>query len=412
MGLSLCGFNHKTASLEAREPFQLARAELPQALRLYKELTACEEAIVISTCNRVEFYQFTVDKSDHLSQVIRFYLQRGTPNSERLRDVCYSRQKTTVARHLFRVAAGLDSMVLGEDQVLHQLKEAYSAACSVGGPGRILHKIFHLAFQVGKRVRSETGLGSGPRSVAGAALELLKGRMNGRTPKSALVCGINEMTEIILDGLTRWGIPTYLANRNVEKAEKMAAAFKAKSLSLAEIGTIIPNVEVVFSATAAQEFIIRREHMRDFVPAAVPLYMIDLAVPRDISPELGDVPGIVLLDTEDIERYLDHFESIRAEAIPRAEEIIEEQVSAYSSWRARERQRTRLLWVHKELNRMRREELEKFKEGFHLGEHRALDAFSQSLVRNFMRLLPNVLEQEDAPTKDTRADSQPGRKKS
>lgn len=395
MGLSVCGSNHKTASIEDREPFQLTRAELPEAVLTYKELSDCEEAVIVATCNRMEFYQFTPDKCDQLPQVIKFYAEYGVPNAEKLRQICYCRQKTTVARHLFGVASGLDSMVLGEDQVFHQLKEAYSAACSVGGPGTILHKIFHLAFQVGKRVRNVTSIGSGPRSVPGAALEMLKGRMNGRAPKSVLVCGVNEMTEIILDGLTRWGVSVYLANRTVEKAEKLAAAFKAKVLSLGQIGEVIPRVEAVFSATAAQQPIIHGGHFKDFVEQQNPLFLIDLALPRDISPELRELLGVILLDLEDVRKYLDHSESIRAGEIPQAKAIIEEQVSAYSIWRAKERQRTKVLKMHRKLNQLRKEELERFREGFHLSEYRALDAFSQSLVRDFMRLLPEVLDSEE-----------------
>jgi len=399
MGLSVCGFNHKTASIEDREPFQLGRAELSQAVEVYKDLAGCEEAVIVTTCNRMEFYQFTPDKCDQLPQVIKFYAERGVPNAEKLRQICYCRQKTTVARHLFRVASGLDSMVLGEDQVFHQLKEAYSSACSVGGPGPILHKIFHMAFQVGKRVRSETGIGSGPRSIPGAALEMLKGLMNGRVPESVLVCGVNEMTEIILDGLTRWGVPVYLANRTVANAEKLAAVFKAKVLALDQIGEVIPRVEAVFSATAAQLPIVNRGHFEGFSQRQNPLFLVDLAVPRDISPELRELPGVVLLDLEDVRKYLDHSESVRAGEIPQAEALIEEQVSEYSIWRAKERQRTKVLKMHRELNRLRKEELKRFKEGFHLSEYRALDAFSQSLVRDFMRLLPEVLDSEEGVDK-------------
>lgn len=356
----------------------------------------------MATCNRVEFYRFGRDKSDHLQEVVDFFQERGIPGAEKLGDICYCRQKTTAARHLFRVAAGLDSMVLGEDQVFHQLKEAYSSACAAGGPGKILHKLFHMAFQVGKRVRRETSIASGPRSVAGAALEVLKGRLNSRAPAGALVCGVNEMTEILLEGLTRGDVPApkgrlsvYLANRTLAKAEKLAAAFKAKSIPLDKIGDVMNKVEVVFSATSAPEPVITHRHFVNFAPGDNPLYLIDLAVPRDIEPQLGEFEGVVLLDLQDMKRYLDHSESVRSEDIPRAEAMIEEQVSDYSTWRARDRQQARLLAMHRELNRMRRAELERFKEGFHPGEYRALDAFSQSLVRNFMRLLPEVLEEED-----------------
>jgi len=403
MYLSICGFNHKTASVEEREPFQLARAELIEAVRRYKELSGCDEVVVVATCNRVEFYRVALDRSEHLQEVLNFYEKRGTPAVEMLRNVCYCRQKTTAARHLFRVASGLDSMVLGEDQVFHQLKEAYSAACAAGGPGKVLHKLFHLAFQVGKKVRAETEIGSGPRGVPGAALEMLKGRLNGRIPSAVLVCGVNEMTEIILDGLTRWGVPVILANRTVEKAEKLAAAFKAKSLPIDEIGQVIGEVEAVFSATSAPGHIITHQQFSGFRERENPLYLIDIAVPRDIEPELGLKQGVILFDLQDIKRYLEHSDQVRSRDVPAAEAMIEAQVKAYSAWRRKEKQQSKLLLMHRELNRMRKTELERFKEGFHLSEYRALDAFSQSLVRSFMKLLPEVLDEEDALDKKSKS---------
>ncbi len=395
MGLSLCGISHRTANIEEREPFQIGRAELAEATQQYQEICGCEEAIIVTTCNRVEFIQYTPDKRDHLPDVIEFYSARGVAQAEKLRDLSFSRQKTTVARHLFRVAAGLDSMVLGEDQVFHQLKDAYSAACSVGGPGKILHKLFHMAFQAGKRVRSETSLGSGARSVPGAALEMLKGRMEGEIPRAVLVCGINEITEIVLNGLVSWDVPLFIANRTFSKAEKLAASFKAKPIPLEDVAEIMVEMEVVFTATAAPGTILTSDHFQHVRGKDRPLYIVDLAIPRDVSSEVGEMDGIVLLDLQDVKRYLEHSESMRAEDVPKAETIIEEQVSVYSTWRARERQQSKLLQVHRNLNKLRKEELERYKEGFHLSEYRALDAFSQSLVKNFMRLLPEILEQEE-----------------
>ncbi|TKJ40780.1 glutamyl-tRNA reductase [candidate division LCP-89 bacterium B3_LCP] len=403
MGLSVCGFSHKTASLEDREIFQLGRSELPEACAAYREIAQCEETVVVATCNRVEFYQFTRDKTDHLKAVIEFYKSRGISEVDKLREISYCHHKTTTARHIFRVSAGLESMVLGEDQVFHQLKEAYSAACSVDGPGKILHKLFHLAFQVGKQIRAETNVGSGPRSVPGAALEMLRNRMDGGTPRAALVIGVNEMTEIILDGLARWGIPTYLANRTADKANKLAAPFKAKTLTLDNITSVIGEVDAVFSATSAPGIIVKEEYFDDLDGDNVPVYLIDLAIPRDIDPALGDLPGMVILDLQDMKRFLDHIEQVRAEDVPLAEKMIEEQVSAYSIWRTKLKQETLLLEVHRDLNKMRKVELERFKDGFRLSEHRALDAFSQSLVKNFMRILPEVLEVDETSDKKTKS---------
>ncbi|MBU0520398.1 glutamyl-tRNA reductase [bacterium] len=396
MGLSLCGISYKTASVEDRERFQLRRAELMEATEQYKELSGAAEAVVVSTCNRVEFYQYTPDKSEPLTRVIEFYKQRGINGADTLKELGYVRQKTTVARHLFRVASGMESMVLGEDQVFHQLKEAYSSACAVGGPGKILHKIFHQAFQAGKQVRAETQIGKGPRSVPGAALDLLKERFGDKRPTAALVIGVNELTNILLDGLMRWEIPVYVANRTLAKAEKLVSAYKAKAISLEELCTIIPDVGMIISATSSSQPVLKADH---FLPRQGPLYVVDLAVPRDVSPEVGEVEGVRLIGLQDIQKYLDHAEYLRAEDLPKADVIIEEKVSEYSTWRAKLRQQSKILKMHRDLNRLRKEELERFKAGFHISEYRALDSFSQALVKNFMRLLPEVLDDEDEPKK-------------
>jgi len=392
MHLSVLGFNHRSAPLETREPFQLGRADLEAATRLYRDLSQCAEAAVVATCHRVEFYRVSPRKEGLLQDAVAFYRQWGAPQPERLKEVTYRFHGTSAARHLFRVASGLDSLVLGEDQVLHQLKEAYSAACAASGPGKVLHKIFHLSFQAGKRVRSETGLGAGPRGLPGAAMDLLRRRYEGQAPKSALVCGVNEITEIILDDLARWGVPAVLVNRTLSRAEKLAGAFGVPALPLDRLGEALGRAEVVFSATAAPGYVITEDHLAGVPEGAGPRCLVDLAVPRDIDPDLGRRPGLVLYDLQDLKKYLEHTENQRAQEIPAAETIVEELVRQYSTWCAQERMQGKILDLHRDLNLARRQELEHFKDGFRPSEHRALEAFSHALVRNFMRLAPRLLE--------------------
>jgi len=396
MGLSLCGISHKTAAVEEREIFQLTRAEMMDATERYKQISGAEEAVIVATCNRVEFYQYTPQKSDPLTPVIDFYKERGIDAGDAFRGLGYIRQKTTVARHLFRVASGMESMVLGEDQVFHQLKDAYSAACAVGGPGKILHKIFHQSFQAGKRVRAETQIGKGPRSVPGAALDLLKERFADYSPPGALIIGVNELTNILLEGLMRWEIPVFVANRTLEKAEKLVSAYKAKAIPWEDIKATIPQVGMILSATSSSKPVLSADL---FKPRTDPFFIVDLAVPRDVSPEVGKIDGVRLLGLQDIQKYLDHVEYLRSEDLPKADAIIEEKVAEYSTWRAKLRQQSKILKMHRDLNRLRQEELERYKDGFHISEYRALDSFSQALVKNFMRLLPDVLDVEDEPKK-------------
>lgn len=395
MNFSVCGFNHKTANLHDREIFQLPRAQLTNAVSQYKALFSVEEIAVVATCNRVEFYRVINRKSNHYEELIQFYRERGIEDPSILRDICYCRQGTTAARQLFRVASGLDSLVLGEEQILHQVKEAYSAACAVGGPGKILHKVFHLAFQVAKKIHSETSIASGPRSIPGAAMQLLAKKMNGAVPAKALVIGVNNMTEILLENLTRRGIPTILANRTLYHAQKMAGGYGAEPASLEGIDELLPQVDVVFTAASADEYIINPEHLQNISRRKRPLYIVDIAVPRNVNPKTSQIQGVKLLDLQDLKRHLDVTADSRNKDIPRAEEMIEEQVGYFSLWRSKTTRQDKLLKVKQVLNQTRLEELEKFKSSFRRGDYKALEAFSNSFMRELLRLAPYLLDEND-----------------
>lgn len=397
MFLSVCGFNHKTANLQEREPFQIPRAELTEVVSQYKRLTGAEEAVVVSTCNRVEFYRVLAHKSNQYEEIIRLFNQRGIEDASILRDICYCHQGTTAARHLFRVTAGLDSLVLGEDQVLHQVKEAYSSACAVNGPGKFLHKVFHLAFQIAKSIRSETGISSGSRNIPSAALELLHKKMNGAAPEKALVCGVNKLTEIVLEHLTRRRIPTILANRTLYHAQKMAGGYGAEPAPLEGINELLKRVDVVITAAAGSDYLISPAHLGGISKEGKKLYIVDISVPRNVDPEVGNHPGVRLLDLQDLKRHLDVTASRRNEEIPLAEEMIEEQVTAFSGWRAKVMKQENLLKLREALNHVRKAELEKFKESFRKGDYKALEAFSGSIMREFLRMAPYLLDENGTP---------------
>ena len=394
MYLSVCGFNHRTANLQDREPFQISRTDLTDTTADYKEFTGAEETAVIATCNRVEFYRVVKQKNNHYEELIRYYRHRGLKNTSALRDICYSRQGTTAARHLFRVASGLDSLVLGEDQVFHQVKEAYSSACAVGGPGQILHKLFHLAFQVAKRVRSDTNIAAGPRNVPGAALELLYKKMEGKIPQNALIIGVNTLSEIFLEALTRKGVPCVLANRTPYHAQKMAGGYGAAFASLEDIPGLLNNADAVFTVASSPEYLINPE---DVANRDEQLFIVDIAVPRNVNPEVSILEEVTLLDLQDLKRHLDVTANRRSDDVPLAEEMIELQVGNYSAWRAKTLGQEKLLKLKEALDHTRQQELEKVRITFRKGDMKALDAFSSSIVREFLRLTPYLLDDDETP---------------
>ena len=394
MYLSVCGFNHRTANLQDREPFQISRADLADVTAEYMKFTGAEEAAVVATCNRVEFFRVVKQKNNHCEELIRFYQHRGIKNSAALRDICYSRQGTTAARHLFRVASGLDSLVLGEDQIFHQVKQAYSSACAVGGPGQILHKVFHLSFQVAKRVRNETNIAAGPRNVPGAAMELLNNRMDGKSLENAVIIGVNNLSEIFLETLTNKNVHCTLANRTPYHAQKMAGGYGADFASLEDIPGLLQNAGAVFTMASAPEHLIEPEHIID---KDRQLYIVDIAVPRNVNPEVNILEEVTLLDLQDLKRHLDVTANKRSDDIPAAEEMIEQQVGNYSMWRTKTLGQEKLLKLKEALNHTRVHELEKVRISFRKSDLKALDAFSSSIMREFLRLTPYLMDDDETP---------------
>ncbi|HEB84157.1 MAG TPA: glutamyl-tRNA reductase, partial [Bacteroidetes bacterium] len=277
--LSIFGINHRTATLAEREPFQLSRREQGEAVLRFRRLAGVEETVILATCNRVEFYRADRGRGDHAREVVEFYRRRGVENPGRILELGYLHQGADAARHLFRVTAGLDSLLLGEEQIRGQVKDAYGAACAFGGPGKVLHKLFHHAFRVSKRIRSETLLGEGPRSIPGAAVDLLVGA--GPENSRAVVVGADETTQVVLAALRRRGVPAVLINRSAHAAHRLAAEYGAEAALWDELPGRLAGADLLFSATGATERIIGPSLFAG--GRERPILIADLAIPRDVD---------------------------------------------------------------------------------------------------------------------------------
>lgn len=388
MFLSCCGINHNTCALSERELYQLQRDELAKATSDFKDITGALEAVVLATCNRIEFYRIDRKKVDARDGVKAFYRSRSIPEKN-LDKLLFVRQGTSAARHLFKVASGLDSVLLGEYQILGQVKASYSEACSVNGTGRVLHKLFHNAFQVSKRIRSETEIGNGAQGLAGAAVDVLKDMLGIKlSGLSAAVIGINRSTEMLVGRLNRENVRITILNRTVHKAEKLARTVGAETQSFDKLTNVISNSDLIFSATSASDFIVRKEHL------ATPrdkrqLIAVDLAVPRDIDPCLAESSGVTVLDLDDLKRFLCDVQKDRAVEMPYALDLIEEQVEAFEQWR-RKSNDCGAAELRKSLEDDRIEVLGQFENSFRQGDLKALDALSRSLYRQFLRRINSV----------------------
>ena len=284
--LTLCGINHKTSTLEEREPLQIGHEETARANAILCNIDGVLEATVLSTCNRVEL--FIVSERDHdPCEVAReFYRELKGIEIKPLKEKFYIYKDREVADHVFRVAAGIDSMVIGENQILSQLKEAYSSACKVKTAGKVLHGLFHQAFRVGKQVRADTELGKGACSVSSATVDLLKTRMNGLVDPTIIFVGVNQMIYLAASRLHRRGHSNFIfTNRTSNKALDFAARFRGAGFGLDELPALLTEADVLISCTGAEEAIINDSTLaeRQAANPGKKLIIADMAIPRDVE---------------------------------------------------------------------------------------------------------------------------------
>lgn len=393
MVLSVLGFNHRTATVAEREPYQIQRRDLGEATLLYKRLSRVSECLVLATCNRVEFYRVDDTKGRPGQEVVEFYRQRGVDHPERVLDYAYRHVGAGAARHLFRVIAGMDSLVLGEDQIPSQVKGAYSAACGVGGPGKVLHKLFHHAFRISKRVRSETQLGEGVRSVPGISVQLLsEGAQRGQI---ALVLGADETTEVILSHLGHTPLKPILMNRTWYTAQKMAAAYNIEASPWEELQDKIRQASLLFTATGSEDAIVTKDMVGD--RSEKPLKIADLAVPRDVESSVGELTGVELYDLQDLKYHLEKVQDKRCEQLPKAQEVVEDQVDAFLEWLHAQVFVGGIEAVKHDMHEVANEELQRFKGSFHVSEMKALEAFSHALLKRLIKVAAHHFEPEGVP---------------
>lgn len=341
MPLAVVGASHRTAPIEHRERLAFARREVPEALgALAAEPGA--EAVILSTCNRTEVYLSLPDGSDGMDAARALLAARmGMMPADASRHLYVHRDRHAV-EHLFRVAAGLDSMILGEPQIQGQVKEAYAAAREVageGGPvvGPALHRLFQAAFSVGGRVRSDTQLGVGAASVPSASVELARKIFGSLRGRSALVLGAGDMSELTLECLRGEGVRTSIvANRTYDRARELAERWGGEAIRMDDMPRALPTVDIVVCSTAAPHPVLTRARLRAALPGGPPrpLCIIDIAIPRDVEPSVGDERNVFLYNVDDLRQIVDDNLGRRRAQLPAAEAIISRGVEEYWQWYA------------------------------------------------------------------------------
>ncbi len=336
MSLRVIGINHKTAPVAIREKVAFSPDGLSETLSQIKndidQNQSKDEVIILSTCNRTEFYTYSNYSEE---QILDWLSSKQGLNSQRLKEYIYNHTDDDAIKHVMRVASGLDSMVLGEPQIFGQLKGALKTASEKKTAGTTLKRLMQHAFSTAKKVRTETGIGTNPISVAFAAVNLAKQIFSNLDNKTALLIGAGETIELVGKHLTNANIGNIIiANRSVEKATQLADDFNGVGITLQEMSDYLPDADIVISSTAAPLPIIGK----GTVEAALkkrkhkPIFMVDIAVPRDIEEEVGELDDIYLYTVDDLQSVIEDNMKSRKEAALQGEQMIAEEVNSFMGW--------------------------------------------------------------------------------
>ncbi len=328
MEIVCLGLNHHTAPVEVRERFVVSENKLGAEAKRLCELDGIAEGVVLSTCNRTEYY---VAADDHriAREELREFLQSHA--GMRLRaEHLYEMERAEVARHLCRVVSGLDSMVLGETEIFGQVKKAYRAALESGSTSRILNKLFQKAFGVGKKVRTHTGIQEGQTSVGSVAVDLAEKIFGHLRHSRVMLIGAGEMSRTTAKSLLSRGAHSiFVTNRSLDRAEELARELDGQAVRFDDWQRVLEEVDVVISSTGAPHALVDREHVeavrrkRRFRP----LFLIDIAVPRDIDPAVGEIEEVYLYDIDTLQEIAVEAKGHRADQIKACERIIDQELA-------------------------------------------------------------------------------------
>jgi glutamyl-tRNA reductase len=329
MKLLITGVSHKTAPVEVRECLAFREETLPAALADLKSREGVSEAVILSTCNRVEITLTTEDAADPQAIVDSFLADHKAVTSASIGPHLYRHEGRDAIHHLFRVAASLDSMVVGEPQILGQLKAAYAAAKDCGSLCGWLESLMSRSFSVAKRVRSETGIGQMAVSVSYAAVELARKIFGSLTNRTVMIVGAGKMSELAARHLRRSGCShVFVTNRTHERAVEMAKLFQGTCVEYPRFTAMLPEVDILIASSGAPHYILHKDEMQRVISARRnrPMFLIDIAVPRNIEPSINDLDNVFLYDIDDLQEVVNSNLRERMKEADHAETLVTEEV--------------------------------------------------------------------------------------
>jgi len=386
MQLSLVGLSHKTAPVEIRERLAFDDQDLGEALRSLVNREGVSGAMILSTCNRVEILAEAPDDAP----VREFLCSYHRVSSETMSNYLYTLRNNDVIRHVFRVASSLDSMIVGEPQILGQIKAAYRTAMDAGTVGMHIGPMMNRAFVVAKRVRTETAIAESAVSISYAAVELARKIFGDLSGKSVMIIGASKMGELAAKHLKRNGVSSVLVtNRTFERAVEMARVFEGAAIPFEQLDDHIDRADIVISSTGAPHFVVTKSQAEQIIRRRMnrPMFFIDIAVPRDIDPAVNDIDNLFLYDIDDLQQVVDENLQERQSEAVRAETIVDSEVEAFCSKLQSGEVVPTIVGLQEAMEKVRRDEIERYRKdlGPLTGQQQdALQRITQSMIKKIL----------------------------
>ena len=335
MFITAVGVSHKRTPVEVRERLAFSNGRLPSILERLKATEKIAGCVIISTCNRTEIYAASMDADAALSEIWKLLAEESGIEQEQLQEYLYNLTCQQAIAHLFRVTAGLDSMILGEQEILGQVARAYQIACENAASNSVINVLFQKALKVGKQVRTETRISNGASSVGSAAVELARQAFGDIGSASVMLIGTGEIGRLVARNLANnSAAEVTVCNRSYDRAQELASEFDGRAVPFDSLFESMPHTDLVVSCTSAPDYIITRERLTPVMETRrdKPIFLIDLAVPRDIEPGLGQLECVYSYNIDDLQSIVDESLAEREQEARKAETVIEKAVDGFSKW--------------------------------------------------------------------------------
>ena len=399
------GLNHKTADVDLREKLAFNGPKLEEGLRRIRELPSVKETIIVSTCNRVEIYLTVKNVAKAFEEVKDFFVFFFDIRRESLDNALYLYDDMQAVRHIFRVSSSLDSMVVGEPQILGQLKDAFEFALERKTTGVLLNRLLKKSISVAKRIRTETKIAENAVSISFAAVELAKKIFEDLSAKAFMLLGAGEMAELAVKHMINNGVKDIvIANRTYETGCNLAQEFNGRAIRFEDYLNELTHVDILICSTGAQKYVLMKDQMQKVMKERKnrPVFLIDISVPRNVDPEINDLNNVYLYDVDDLKGVVDTNILERQKEARKAEDIIEEEIETFRKWVTSLASVPTVIALREKAEAIRKEEVEKLLNRLpDIGEKekKAIEAMAGAIINKLIHA-PTVALREDSEDRD------------